>query len=113
MQFRISEGKGINYEQAKKDYIEGLHGVKFRDKHNLGLSAYNRLLKRFREEGITIYNNKLDAKYYYHSKKADVYVVCRRIGVSGKFHYFGNYKTEDEAKARVEELKANNWEGLL
>ena len=113
MQFRIIESEGINYEQAKKDYMNGLHGQKFRDKYNLGTSAYVGLLKQFREDGVCIYNNKMDAKYYYYNKKNDSYDVRRRIGGNGNMKHFGSYKTEIEAINRVDELNKNNWEGFI
>lgn len=59
------------------------------------------------------YQEKLSRKpkYYTFIKNENAFQVQRFIG--GVKVYFGYYRTEDEAKARVEELKNNNWDGLL
>lgn len=59
------------------------------------------------------FQNKLSRKpkYYSFVKNENAFQVQKVI--DGKKVYFGYYKTEEEAKARVEELKNNNWDGLL
>lgn len=115
MNFNITDGDTIDYEQAKQDYINGLRSKSFRKKYNIGASAYGSLLKRFREDGIEVHvrgkYKTPTAKYYHYNKVSNHYVVTRKV--KGKSFYFGYFLTEKEAQARVEELKQNNWEGLL
>lgn len=56
------------------------------------------------------FKNKLNSKpkYYTFNKKDNAFVVQK--WVNGEKVHFGYYKTEEEAKARVEELKKNGWE---
>lgn len=48
-----------------------------------------------------------DPKYYTYNKKHNLYQVKKRI--NGKWEYFGYYKTEEEAKQVVSELKKVDW----
>lgn len=121
MNFKIVEQKTINYYDAKNDYLNGIMGKELRKKYHLGDKAYASLLQRFREDGLEIemaINNrkrqrKKRGKYYYISKqRGHIYWTVKKF-INNKLYYFGNYKTEAEAKKRVMELEANNWEGLL
>lgn len=121
MNFNIIEQKTINYEAAKQDYLNGIVGDKLRAKHNMGSSAYTRLLQRFREDGLNIPMNcrnlhrrkQYEGKYYYRVvKHGKTYWVVKKW-INNKMVYFGYYKTRAEAEQKVIELKENNWEGLL
>lgn len=116
MNFRVIEGveDSFDYEEIKKDYLNPELSVKsIKEKYNISNSKWdNRIIKRFKEENIPLRcrsglgNN---SKNYCKSKnRFMVYKTVNRV----KYH-FGYYKTEDEAKARVEELKMNGWDGLL
>ena len=114
--FNIVEQKGLDYEEAKKAYLDGVKGMRFRKMFGIGTSQYKRLLERFREDGIPVHQRGGvyygTPKYYYCTKeREDYFIVCKWI--NRKKHYFGFYNSEEEAKARVEELKKNNWNGLL
>ena len=118
MNFKIKEQNSIDYEEAKKAYTSGIKGNKFRKMFNLGSTAYNNILKEFRAEGIPVKNSKppkvkREPKHYQRnlSKGISYWTVTKMI--NGKLHYFGHYKTKAAAQQRVQELKANNWEGLL
>ena len=117
MNFKIKEQKTINYNQAKEAYQQGIKGKKLRRMFNLGTSQYMALLKDFRAEGLPVKttSNKPKReikKYYKHLCKGITYWSVSKIK-NGETHYFGHYKTQAEAEARVKELKENNWEGLL
>lgn len=58
------------------------------------------------KEGIVLLKQE-DNKFFYYDNKWGKYIV-RKI-IAGKMHYFGAYKTQEEAEKRVEELKAKNW----
>lgn len=118
LSFNIIEQKQINYDEAKKDYAGGLIGKEFREKYNIGGSAYLRLLKRFREDGLPVPVNKnyrkrrkKDGKYYYPVHGNRYYSVKKCI--NGRLIHFGTCKSEAEAKKMVIGLKKSNWEGLL
>lgn len=118
MNFKIVEGVSLDYDEAKKAYLNGIRGVNLRKMFNIGSSQYQRLLTRFREDGIIIPRKGnvsvgKQPKYYYRNlcKGRSYWTVSRTI--NWKRHYFGHYKTQAEAKAKVKELEANNWEGLL
>lgn len=114
--FNIVEQEGLDYEEAKTAYLNGIKGMRFRKMFGIGTSQYTRLLERFREDGIPItpiggvYRGK-PKNYYCINVQYGYWVVCKWF--NRKKHYFGMYKSEAEAKARVEELKKNNWNGLL
>ena len=118
MKFEIKEGKSIDYEKAKLAYLQGVRGTALRKMFGMGTSQYTRLLQRFREDGLTVPHkgnvaiNK-NPKYYHKNlcKGISYYTVTRTI--NWKRYYFGHFKTEAEAKARVMELEKNNWEGLI
>lgn len=58
------------------------------------------------KEGVVLTKQK-NNKFFYYDNKWGKYLV-RKI-IAGKMHYFGAYKTQEEAEKRVEELKAKNW----
>ena len=118
MEFNIVDGEQIDYEEIKQAYLEGVRGRKLREMFGIGTSQYTRILVRFREDGIivpqkgnVVVNN--EPKYYQRNMCNGIcyWVVSRTV--NWKRHYFGRYKTEAEAQARVKELKENNWEGVF
>lgn len=117
LSFNIVEQKQVDYDAVKQDYLNGIIGMELREKHGLGGSAYLRLLKRFREEGIPVPNKSpkksRKCKYYYREFKRGKPYWSVRKWINGEVVWFGGYWTEAEAKQRVKELRENNWEGLL
>lgn len=121
IRFNIIEQDGLDYEQAKQDYLKGIKGVNLQRKHGIGISQYTRLLDRFRDDGIPVpkYKQPVSSKSHYNPKNygrvlgkgKPVFQVSKTI--KGKKYTFGNYKTEALAQKRVKELRASNWEGLL
>ncbi|MBR0059629.1 MAG: hypothetical protein IJP99_10685 [Methanobrevibacter sp.] len=118
MNFKIVDGNPIDYEEVKKDYLNGIVSKALCKKHNIGTSQYLRILKRFREEGVIgkgrIYRNGVTNPKWYRtttsSNGTKSYEVRRMFNT--KMYTFGRFKTEEEAQARVEELKSNGWDGL-
>lgn len=112
MNFNIVDGTPINYEEVKQAYLNGVRGENLREMFNLGSSSYKRLLKSFREEGITVQGKDTARNYYKQTIHGqDYYTVYKTV--KGKKIYFGHFKTEKEAKDHVEYLKKNNWGGLI
>lgn len=118
MNFNIVEKKESSYEDMKEAYLNGIRGKQLREMFDIGSSAYTRLLKEFREDGIIVPhrgNNKINKpikNYYYRVINGIGYwVVSKKINY--KTYYFGHYHSKAEAEERVKELKQNNWEGLL
>lgn len=116
LNFNIVDGNPVDYDEVKKDYLNGIISDELCEKHGMGKSQYSRLLKQFKEEGIYITikrNGVKNPRWYCILKKGEkkTYRVQRMF--NKKLYKFGTYKTEEEAKKRVEELKANGWEGLL
>ena len=118
MKFSIREGNPINYDDVKQDYINGLVGNKLMAKYGIGSSQYTSLLKRFREDGIPINKqgeiSPVKEPKYYHKmvSKCNMYFVVKRT-IEGVLYYGGVYKTEIEAKQRVNELNNIGWESCL
>ncbi len=117
--FNIIEQKTINYDDLKKDYCNGLRFNELKKKYGVGNSQYQRLLNRFREEGITITGSWKKPKKYYNPEyiyrvltKGICYWTVKRT-INGKQISFGTYKNRALAEQRVKELNENNWEGLL
>lgn len=121
IRFNIVEQNSIDYEQAKKDYINGIRGNRLRNKHQIGRSQYIRLLTRFKDDGVPVplRRTPINEKQHYNPKNYSrvlgkgnpAFQVVKTI--KGKKHTFGNYKTEAEAQIRVNELRQNDWDGLL
>ena len=102
----------------KTAYLKGIRGARLRKKFGIGTSAYRRLLQEFREDGITIAHrgrvrvNSKPKYYYVANYGGHRYWVVRRT-INWKVYNFGHFKSEAEAQQKVQELEANNWEGLL
>lgn len=106
-----------NMDELIKDYENMELSVnEIKEKYNIGSGAWQTVLKRLKEHGVTMrgYSKTQPvrkAKHYYFDRSIKAYRVHKYIGDD---HYlFGSYKTEKEAQSRVEELKENNWEGLI
>ena len=118
MEFRIVEQKSINYEAVKQAYLNGIRGRKLMDMFGIGSSQYTRLLRDFREDGINVPRqghcsiNKPAKWYTCESYGKYTYYVVKRV-INGKRYVFARFKTEKEAINKVEELKQNNWDGLI
>lgn len=119
MGFNIVENNQsvLDMDELIKDYNNMNLSVKeIQKKHNIGSGAWQTVLKRLKEHGVTMrgYSKPRGvrkARYYYWDKHSQSWRVYRFI--NGKYHGFGGYKLEKEAQERVKELKQNNWEGLL
>ena len=119
MNFNIKQSEYYPYNMTEliKDYENMELSVnEIKEKHNIGSGTWQTVLKRLKERGVTMrgYSKPRGvrkARYYYWDKHSQSWRVYRFI--NGKYHGFGGYKLEKEAQARVEELKQNNWEGLL
>ena len=113
MKFKVVENHQPSYdiEEVKKDYTETDLPVKeIRAKYGISQGQWLTILKHWKREGVTMrgYNKP---KFYRYEKRYKRYVVNKTI--KSHAYYFGSYKTEEEAKARVRELEENNWNGLL
>ena len=113
MKFRIIEKPEPTYdiEEVLKDYTETDLPVKeIREKYGISQGQWLTILKHWKREGVTMrgYNKP---KFYRYEKRYKRYVVNKTI--KSHAYYFGSYRTEEEAKARVRELEENNWNGLL
>ena len=124
MNFNIVENADdeYDYEAIKKDYANLSIPVKeIRDKHGLSAAKWYRIVKQFKAEGMPLRNKYTHAPREYNShalsaknytkNKIGKFVVAKRI--KGKHHYFGTYETEQEAIARVQELRENGWNGFI
>lgn len=122
MNFNLIEQETIDYDAVKQDYINGLRSKELHRKYGIGGSQYQRLLNRFREDGVEIkgsWKKPVSEKAHYNPtyihrniSRGICYWHVKRW-IKGKVHYFGNYKTHALAEQRVAELESNNWEGLL
>lgn len=117
MNFRIVENQSVHDTYDLNELIEDYKNMELtvkeiREKYNLTVGQWHTVLKRIKEQGVSLrgasYRN---AKYYSFNKQYNHFRVHRVI--NGVHYRFGAYRTEKEAKARVDELNANNWEGLL
>lgn len=108
MKFTIRDGDYVDYEQAKKDYVNGLVGERFREKYGISTKAYSTLLKDFEAEGIKTGRKPKKKKIYkkptyvYYDKRTKYYKVERtRRGVRD---YQGCFKNRKDAEEKVKEL---------
>ena len=121
MKFKVVENHQPDYdiEEVKKDYTETDTPVKeIRAKYGISQGQWLTILKHWKREGVTMRGRNYCSRkgsifttYYYPHGNTGRYVILRSIG--GKSYYFGICNNEEEAKARVKELQANNWNGLL
>ena len=121
MEFKVVENHQPNYdiEEVKKDYTETNLSVKqIREKYGISRGQWHTIRKHWKREGVPMRGRNYCSRkgsifttYYYPHGDTGRYVILRSIG--GKSYYFGICKNEEEAKARVKELKENNWNGLL
>lgn len=120
MEFTISDGvkleDTIDWEQLKEDYQNLEMTVpEIKEKYGVTNSQWNRVRRQLKEDGVPLRNRgrvrnsycSYHAKHYHVDKKSGKFLV-RKV-VKGEYIRFGLFDTEDEAKAKVEELKANGW----
>lgn len=100
------------YESLKKDYMDmNIPVIRIKKKYGVTNSRkWTKILRKLRSENVPMRFKARDhdPKYYYYAKDCKKYVV-RRV-INKKLIYYGRYSTEEEAKARVQELKANGWQ---
>lgn len=112
--FRIVENDYGDRESEFQEWVRLYNtGMLVKDiNQKLKLSAY--MYKKYRsralQEGLIKDRRKEYQPRYYYKNNKGKYMV-RRKNQEGKIIYYGTYKTEKEAKARVDELKKNNWGG--
>lgn len=109
--FNLIEGDynpNFPYDTVKKEYRDGLPVKEIRKKHGLNNGQWSRFLKELKSEGFPLRGD--NPRFYIHDKTRRMYKVERVI--NGKRVFFGYFKTEEEAQARVKQLKENNWEDI-
>ena len=110
--FNLIEGDynpNFPYDMVKKAYRDGVPVKEIRKKYGLNNGQWARFLKELKAEGLPLRGD--NPRFYIHDKTRRKYKVERVI--AGKRVFFGYFETEEEAQERVEELKANSWNGLL
>ena len=121
MKFNIKEQSTIPYNEIKEDYLKGYRYPYIHQKYGCGRSQYGRLLQRFKDDGVDVKLKRTPTKNKAHYNPTNIHrrlvkgipywVVTKTI--KGQTHYYGNYKKLAEAEQKRNELKQNNWEGLL
>lgn len=124
IQFNIIEGSSNNpiipkeqIESFKNDYLKGVVLKELKRKYNLqNMKKLNDLIKELelpsrhfvpkrKHKG---YSKKIrEPKNYSYNQGTKTYYVTKKI--NNELKYFGGYKTEEEAKKRVQFLKKHNW----
>ena len=119
--FNIVDQDTIPYEKVKQLYIKGYRYPYFHENYGIGRSQYFRLLLRFQEDGVSVPLKRTPVSDKAHYNPSNIhrrlvkgipYWVVTKV-INGETHYFGNYKNRAEAEQKRNELKQNNWEGLL
>lgn len=111
MNFRVIENNDEDmYLEWVELYNQGMLIKEINEK--LGLSDY--MYRKYRREAlksglIKDRRKTYEPKYYYKTSKG--YYSVNHRNEKGVMQYYGLYKTEKEAKKKVEELKKNNWRG--
>lgn len=115
MNFRIVENPDNDFdlEAVIRDYQNlDISTKEIKEKYDITTGKYQQVIAEIKKRGIPLRSRLPRHCKYYHYRKYDGYYVVKRV-FRGKAYYFGYYKTEAEAQARVEELHENNWEGLV
>ena len=112
MNFTISDGDYIPYEDIKKDYIAGLVGKALKEKYNITPAMYKSLLARLEDDGVKLVwsrkkKQQRKPSYIHYNRTHDNYKVERII--NGKKIYGGSFKRLVAAELRRNELEANGW----
>ena len=111
MNFTISDGDYIPYEDIKKDYIAGLVGNALKEKYNISHGMYRSLLARLEEDGVKLVRGRRKKQrkpsYIHYNRTQNNYKVERTI--NGKKIYGGSFKRLVDAELRRNELEANGW----
>ena len=116
LNFKIVEGTTTNdeerYEEWIKEYLNNTPMSEIQDKLGINIYMYRKYRKRALEEGRVVdrrTTQKDDYKYYYRTRH-NTFIINKRCPITRKIVHYGTYKTEEQAKRKVEELKRNNWE---
>ncbi len=117
--FRIVENPVEDYDldEIIRDYQNlelSVHDIRL--KYGFTRSNWRSVLRCMQEQGVVLRSKDKGSKAqqkgrYYYRRPYGGFIVKRVI--NGIVYHFGTYWSEDEAKARVEELNGNGWDGLL
>ena len=115
MKFNIIEKPDPTYnpDEVLIDYQNPDITVKeIKAKYGITNGKWLTLLKHWKRDGVKLRSPRnRDRVPKYYTKNRGRYYVTRMIHCRN--YSFGGFATEEEAQARVKELEANNWEGLL
>lgn len=123
MNFNIIDGHdNIDYESVLRDYQNlDLTVREIKEKHGISDGRWQTITKHWKEAGIPLRGrmNRKKHRYIatpfasknYTKTTSGRYRVYKKI--KGVNYNFGVFDSEEEARAKVEELRQNNWEGLL
>ena len=108
-----AHGHDYDYEKIREDYQNTNYSVEeIREKHNLSRGQWQGVIRRFKDDNITLRGNRIiqhnTANFYSYDKKRGKYRIQKTI--NGDYAFYGYFDTEKEAKAAVELLKENNWD---
>lgn len=115
MNFKVVENSRPDYdvEEVIKDYLNTeLSTIEIKQKHKITTKKYTKILNEIKKRGLPLRNAKHNSRKCKYYSFIQGYWVVKRI-FNQKTYYFGKYRSEEEAKARVNELRENNWNGLL
>ncbi|WP_296885109.1 hypothetical protein [uncultured Methanobrevibacter sp.] len=123
MDFNIIDGHDdFDHEAILQDYQNlDLTVREIKEKYDIGDSKWQTITRHWKEAGIPLRGRMNRKKHQYittpfasknYSKTTSGrYRVYKKI--KGVNYYFGVFDSEEEARAKVEELRQNNWDGLL
>ena len=110
--YRIIEGDYSKYDEFVRLYNDYSLDV-LEIKKQIGNNIYSKLRKEALEKGDIKprpFNLRRNVKYkYYHYDKDRKQYRVRKVK-NGKYMSFGFYDTEEEAKEKVEQLLAVDWD---
>ena len=112
--FKVIENDYIDRESEFQEWVRLYNSemlVKdINKKLNVSPYMYKKYRKRALQEGLIKDRRKEYKPKYYYKSNTGTYKVHHRNS-EGKIIYYGTYKTQKEAEARVDELIKNNWGG--
>lgn len=120
MNFRIIENPYDDYpfDDIIRDYTaKELTVVEIREKYDITSRKWLRdVLPVLKEWGVPLRGHSSTKRTARKFKNYYLTVEGKfRVGktINNKHYSFGEFKTEEEAEARVNELRENNWDGLI